>query len=78
VLALVLFTVLFATGGGRATTAVDSVVAGSPAARAGLEADDRILAIDGRGKLHPWLRELGSLRETSSAGQPWKCRVFEP
>ena len=47
VLSLILFTILFATGGGRATTTVDSVVAESPAAAAGLRADDRIVAVDG-------------------------------
>lgn len=47
VLALVLLTLLFATGGGRATTTVDTVVPGTPAQSIGLRAGDRILAIDG-------------------------------
>jgi regulator of sigma E protease len=47
VLSLVLFAILFATGGGAATTTVESVVPGSPAAAAGLRGGDRIEAIDG-------------------------------
>lgn len=47
VLALVLFTGLFVTSGGRATTTVDSVASGSPAASAGLMPGDRIVSIDG-------------------------------
>jgi regulator of sigma E protease len=46
-LALVLFTVLFMTAGGKATTTVDSVADNSAAAAAGLRAGDRIVAIDG-------------------------------
>ena len=48
VLALVLFAVLFATAGGKATTTVDSVAADSPAERAGLRPGDEIVAIGGR------------------------------
>jgi regulator of sigma E protease len=46
-LALVLFTVLFMTSGGRATSAIETVVADTPAAAAGLQAGDRIASIDG-------------------------------
>ena len=46
--AVVLFAFLFLVGGGKATTTIDSVLAGHPAARAGLKSGDRILAIDGR------------------------------
>ncbi|HEY7380610.1 MAG TPA: site-2 protease family protein [Gaiella sp.] len=49
VLALVLFTLLFATSGGRATTTVEDVSADSPAASAGLQPGDRIASIDGAG-----------------------------
>lgn len=46
-LALVLFTGLFMTSVGKATTTVESVSAGAPAAAAGLEPGDRIVSIDG-------------------------------
>jgi regulator of sigma E protease len=46
-LAIVLFAVLFATAGGKATTTVDTVTADSPAQNAGLRAGDRIVSIDG-------------------------------
>ncbi|HKP10384.1 MAG TPA: M50 family metallopeptidase [Gaiella sp.] len=45
-LALVLFTGLYMTSVGRATTSVDSVSAGSPAAKAGLHPGDVIVSID--------------------------------
>jgi regulator of sigma E protease len=48
VLAVVLLTGLFWAVGGKATTTVDAVAAGSPAASAGLSPEDRILAINGR------------------------------
>ncbi len=47
VLALVLFTGLFMTSAGKATTTVEAVSTGTPAATAGLQAGDRIVAIDG-------------------------------
>jgi regulator of sigma E protease len=47
VLALVLFTGLFMTSAGKATTTVEAVSKGSPAAAAGLQAGDRIVSIDG-------------------------------
>jgi regulator of sigma E protease len=46
-LALALFTALFMTSAGKATTTVDSVRPASPAAAAGLQAGDRIVSIDG-------------------------------
>jgi regulator of sigma E protease len=46
-LALVLFTGLFMTSAGKATTTVASVSAGAPAATAGLQPGDRIVSIDG-------------------------------
>jgi regulator of sigma E protease len=47
VLALVLFTGLFMTSVGKATTTVQAVSAGTPAAAAGLQKGDRIVSIDG-------------------------------
>jgi regulator of sigma E protease len=47
VLAVVLFAGLYMFGGGKATSVVDAVVDGRPAAAAGVRPDDRILAIDG-------------------------------
>jgi regulator of sigma E protease len=47
VLAIVLFTILFITAGGKATTTVDQVAADAPAADAGLQAGDTIVAING-------------------------------
>ena len=46
-LALVLFTGLFMTSVGKATTTVEAVSTGTPAAAAGLQAGDRIVSIDG-------------------------------
>jgi len=47
VLALVLFTGLFMTSVGKATTTVEAVSAGTPARAAGLLAGDQIVSIDG-------------------------------
>jgi regulator of sigma E protease len=47
VLALALFTGLFMTSGGKATTTVESVVKSSPAAAIGLQTGDRIVSING-------------------------------
>jgi regulator of sigma E protease len=46
--AVVIFAILFMTGGGKATKTVDQVVPKTPAAQMGLHSGDRILAIDGR------------------------------
>jgi regulator of sigma E protease len=46
--AVVIFAILFMTGGGKATKTVDQVVPKTPAAQMGLQSGDRILAIDGR------------------------------
>jgi regulator of sigma E protease len=46
VLSIGLFAVLFATGGGKATTTVDSVVSESPAAEARLQPGDRIVEVN--------------------------------
>jgi regulator of sigma E protease len=47
-LAIVLFTVLFMTAGGKATTTVDQIAPDTPAAASGLQPGDTIVAIDGR------------------------------
>ena len=46
--AIILFTVLFMVGGGKATSTVAQVLSNHPAAAAGLQAGDRILEIDHR------------------------------
>jgi regulator of sigma E protease len=48
VLAVVLFTALFMLGGGKVTTTVDQVLPGRPAAVAGLQVGDRIVAVNGQ------------------------------
>ena len=47
-LAIVLFAALFMAGGGRATQTVDEIFPDTPAASVGLQAGDRIVAIDGQ------------------------------
>ena len=47
VLAVIVFSILFMTSAGKATTTVDRVTDGSPAAAMGLRAGDRIVSIDG-------------------------------
>jgi regulator of sigma E protease len=66
VLAVVLFAALFMAGGGKATNTVDEVVAGTPAAAAGLRPGDRIVSINGRRV------EAGEIARTisRSAGRP--------
>jgi regulator of sigma E protease len=46
-LAVILFTCLFMTGGGKATTTVDSVLPSKPAAAIGLKPGDEIVAVNG-------------------------------
>src|SRR5690349_2582953 len=46
--AILIFAVLFMTGGGKATTTVDQVLPKSPAAHMGLQSGDKVLAIDGK------------------------------
>jgi regulator of sigma E protease len=47
VFAVVLFAVVFMVAGGSATTKVDHVLSNEPAQKAGLQAGDRVVAIDG-------------------------------
>jgi regulator of sigma E protease len=47
-LAVILFSMLYMAGGGRATQTVDEIVADTPAAAMGLRPDDRIVAINDR------------------------------
>lgn len=65
-LALVLFTGLFMTAAGKATTTVDQVREGSPAAAMGLQAGDRIVSIDGAAVSADEI----SQRITASEGRP--------
>jgi regulator of sigma E protease len=46
--AIIVFAILFMTGGGKATTTVEQVLSGSPAAHMGLRAGDKVLAVDGQ------------------------------
>jgi regulator of sigma E protease len=46
--AIIIFAVLFMSGGGKATTTVDQVLPTRPAAHMGLRSGDRVLAIDGK------------------------------
>jgi regulator of sigma E protease len=47
ILAVILFTFLFMAGGGKATTTVNSVLPGKPAAAIGLKPGDQIVAVNG-------------------------------
>ncbi|HEY2935822.1 MAG TPA: M50 family metallopeptidase [Gaiellaceae bacterium] len=66
VLAILLFTILFMLGGGKVTTTVDQVLAGHPAAKAGLRAGDRIVAVNGQ----PVKATRISRRIQASGGRP--------
>lgn len=48
VFALIVFTILFMTAAGKATTTIERVAESSPAASMGLRSGDRIVSIDGR------------------------------
>jgi regulator of sigma E protease len=65
-LALVLFTVLFMLSGGKLTGKVAQVQSKTPAAKVGLQAGDRIVAIDGRRVAPTQIRD----RIASSHGRP--------
>ena len=65
-LALVLFTILFMLSGGKLTGKVGQVQSDTPAAKVGLQAGDRIVAIDGRRVRPTQIRD----RIASSHGRP--------
>jgi regulator of sigma E protease len=65
-LAIVLFTILSTIAGGPMTNVVDEVQSGKPAAKMGLRAGDRILAIDGRPVRASEIRD----RISASSGRP--------
>jgi len=69
--AIVLFAILFMIGGGKPTTTVGDVLAGTPAAHAGLRAGDRVVAIDGR----PVGATQIPKRISGSRGRPLTLRV---
>jgi regulator of sigma E protease len=71
VLAVVLFAGLFMVGGGKITSTVHRVVAGTPAAHVGLRPGDRIVAINGERVTPPEIRE----RITASKGKPLELVV---
>jgi regulator of sigma E protease len=66
VFALVLFTGLYMTSGGKPTTTVDSIRSGSAAAALGLRSGDRIISIDGA----PMTADSISPTISASAGRP--------
>jgi len=70
-LAVILFALLFMVGGGKATRIVDEIVADTPAAAMGLQADDRIVAIDGRSVAADEIAE----RISGSGGAPLQVTV---
>ena len=70
-LAVILFALLFMVGGGQATRTVDEIVADTPAATMGLQADDRIVAINGRSVAADEIAE----RISGSGGAPLKVTV---
>lgn len=69
--AILIFAVLFMLGGGKATTAVGEVMSGTPAAQSGLQAGDKILAINGTPVRPPDIPRLIS----SSKGHAITVRV---
>ena len=71
VLAVILFALLFMVGGGKATTTVDEIGPNTPAATMGLQAGDRITAIDGRSVAADEIAE----RISGSGGAPLQVTV---
>lgn len=73
--AILLFAVLFMNGGGKVTQTVESVVPKSPAAKVGLKAGDKILAISPGGLVTP---TQISTRISGSEGHKLKLYVDHP
>ncbi len=71
VFAVVVFAALFMLGGGRVTATVDQVLRGHPAAHAGLQPGDRILAVGGV----PVVATQISKRISGSKGRPLTLQV---
>ncbi len=71
ILAFVLFTGLYMTTGGKPTTTVDSIRAGSAAAALGLRAGDRIVSINGAPmtRKHDLPHDLRIERQAADAGR---------
>lgn len=70
--AIVVFAILFMTGGGKATATIDQVVPKTPAAHMALRAGDRIVAINGK-----QLKKASDIpkRISSSHGRPLTLQV---
>ena len=71
VLAVILFTCLFLVGGGKATTTVDQVLPGRPAAAVGLRPGDEVVGVNGEAVT---AREI-STKISGSQGKPLTVTV---
>ena len=65
---MILFALLFMAGGGKATQTVDEIVPGTPAAKMGLQPDDRIVAINGSAVAADEIAERSRARAASRSG----------
>jgi regulator of sigma E protease len=81
-LTVILFTVLFMVGGGKATRTVDEVVPGTPAAAMGLQPGDRIVSIGGRpvepGRIAATISESGGRALTVVVKRGNETIMFAP